>query len=73
MGCSVSRRTQEELVAMFPECLGAVDYKLCPLCPTLAACVLDGDLWLLDARSGKTHRLTHTAGMRGSKMAAVQA
>lgn len=48
---------------MFPECVGAVDYKLCPLCPSLAACVLDGDLWLLDARSGKTHQLTHTAGM----------
>lgn len=62
--CVAVQRKSEELVAMFPECVGAVDYKLCPLCPSLAACVLDGDLWLLDARSGKTHQLTHTAASR---------
>ena len=48
------------MLVEFPEIPGAVDYKLCPHCPTLVACVHEGDLWVLT--EGDKHQLTNTAG-----------
>ena len=46
----------------FPELIGSIDHKLCPSSPTLLGCVYEGDVWVLDAKSGKKHQLTKTAG-----------
>ena len=46
----------------FPEFVGSIDHKLCPSCPTLLGCVDEGDLWVLDAKTGKKYQLTKTAG-----------
>ena len=46
----------------FPEFVGSIDHKLCPSCLTLLGCVYEGDVWVLDAKTGKKHQLTKTAG-----------
>ena len=46
----------------FPEFVGSIDHKLCPSCPNLLGCVYEGDVWVLDAKTGKKHQLTKTAG-----------
>ena len=53
---------QESCLVEFPEFVGSIDHKLCPSCPTLPGCVYEGDLWVLDAKTGKKHQLTKTAG-----------
>lgn len=45
----------------FPELAGAIDHKLCRACPTLIGCVYEGDIWILDAKSGMKHQLSFTA------------
>ena len=52
--------SQASVLVDFPEFPGAVDYKLCPHCPLLLACVHEGDLWVLN-ETGR-HQLTNTAG-----------
>ena len=47
---------------VFPELAGSVDHKVSPSCPTLLGCVYEGDVWVLDAKTGKKHQLTATAG-----------
>lgn len=54
---------QGDCVAEFPELAGAVDHQICPSSAELLACVYEGDVWLLDAKRGKIHSLTHTAGI----------
>ena len=52
--------SQASVLVDFPQFPGAVDYKVCPHCPSLLACVHEGDLWVLNA-TGR-HQLTNTAG-----------
>jgi hypothetical protein len=54
--------SQESCLVEFPEFVGSLDHQLCPSCPTLLGCVYEGDVWVLDAKSGKKHQLTKTAG-----------
>ena len=53
---------QESVLVEFPEFVGSIDHKLCPSSPTLLGCVYEGDVWVLDAKTGRKHQLTKTAG-----------
>ena len=50
------------MLSAFPEFPGALDYKLSPSNHLLVACVYEGDVWLLDSQTARSHQLTHTAG-----------
>ena len=45
----------------YPELTGAIDHKMCPNCATLIGCVYEGDVWILDAKTGMKYQLTLTA------------
>lgn len=62
--------SQASVLVDFPQFPGAVDYKICPHCPSLLACVHEGDLWILN-ETGR-HQLTNTAGEGRRKWLGLQ-